>query len=115
MGNVFSFDSDKYLNYEQISTVLKNTNTLNSITSKILEKINKDNYTNVSQMEDILVEMKLPKPKIGEILGVIREEYKKMKGGVKNTTPAVAINMTDTSQISQTQLLEQIMESMQGN
>ena len=47
MGNVFSFDSDKYLNYEQISTILKNTNTLDAFSSTILQKVSKNNYTTV--------------------------------------------------------------------
>ena len=112
MGNVFSFDSDKYLNYDQISTILKNTHTLDAVASTILQKVSKDNYTTVNQMEDILVEIKLPKPKIAEILDEMREEYKRMKGGVKKTTPSVEIDMTDTSQVGQTPLLEQMIESI---
>ena len=44
----------------------------------------------------------------------MREEYKKMKEEAKRTTPSAEIDMTDTSQVGQTPLLEQMIQSIGG-
>ena len=79
MGNVITFDSGRHLTKNQIIDVLRITNLLPELASKVLDKIIQGEYTTVSRMENILDELKLPTPKKHEILEEMRLTYKAIK------------------------------------